>query len=245
MKTTCLSLALASLAAAQSPVPAVPAAPGEVMVPTLDHHQLAEPLRWAYRQTLDFSDELHRPGPVAYLGVSATPAPRELSGHLPVDRDTGLLVDVVAPDSPAAKAGLQPHDILTRLDDQILIHPRQLSVLVANRKEGDTVKLAFLRKGQPQEMNVVLGKKDGPAVDSVTGMIRSMPADVLLGHPDGQPLRTFVRRLQIPGGHGEVAITGSASAETGEDRPPAADADLRKQLDELRAMLETLQKQIK
>lgn len=245
MKATCLYLALAGLAAAQSPIPSMPGAPGLEMVPTIDQHQLAEPLRWAYSQTLDFSDELQRPGPVAYLGVSASTAPRELSGHLPVDRDTGLLVDVVAPDSPAGKAGLQPHDILTRLDDQILIHPRQLSVLVANKKEGDTVKLSYLRKGEPQETSVVLGSKEGPAADPATGMSMAVPADVLLGHPDGQPLRTFVRRFQIPGGEGEVTITGSASAETGEDRPPAADTDLRKQLDEVRAMLEALQKQIK
>src|SRR4030095_10089694 len=58
--------------------------------------------------------------------------------------------------SPGEKAGLQKHDVLVRLGDQVLIAPKQLQTLVANRKAGDTVEIALLRKGQPQTVTVTL-----------------------------------------------------------------------------------------
>src|SRR5678809_483964 len=45
-----------------------------------------------------------------YLGIATVEASEALSAQLGVRSGTGLVVTYVAPDSPAAKAGLQKHD---------------------------------------------------------------------------------------------------------------------------------------
>lgn len=104
-----------------------------------------------------------RTGMVTYLGVATMELPRDVSAQVPLPQETGLLIGAVAPDSPAAKAGLKESDVVAKLDDQILITPRQLAVLIANHKEGDTIKLTYYRKGQMAETNAVLGKHEAPA----------------------------------------------------------------------------------
>lgn len=99
-----------------------------------------------------------RTGPVTFLGVATMEVPKEVSAQLPLMADTGLIIRAVAPDSPAAKAGLQDSDVLSKFDDQILITQRQLAVLIANHKEGDAVKLAYFRKGQQMETTASLGQ---------------------------------------------------------------------------------------
>lgn len=106
---------------------------------------------------------LVRTGPVTYLGVATMEVTRELSAQLPLPPDTGLLIGAVAADSPAAKSGLKENDVLSKLDDQILITPRQFAVLIANHKEGDAIKLTYYRKGQPSEATTTLGKHEAPS----------------------------------------------------------------------------------
>jgi membrane-associated protease RseP (regulator of RpoE activity) len=281
MKTTCLFVALSGLAMAQQPapapppmpgVPAIPAVPGvpamprismstsatplaelepDWAVPTFERGELAEPLRWAFGQARGSFHDVVRPGPMGFLGVNATILPRELSAHLSLPEDTGLLVEVVAKDSPAEKGGLQTNDVIAKFDDQILIDPRQLSVLVANKKEGDNVKVTYIRKGETHEASIVIGKREGGAP-----AIGKAEADVLFKHTDGAPLRTFVRRFEMPGGKGEVKIIEDGDVRIVGGRtaggPPVHGAppvppneDVKKQLEEIRAMLEALQQKVK
>ena len=62
--------------------------------------------------------------------------------------DVGLSVDVVSPDSPAAKAGLKAHDILAKYDDQLLCAAVQLSALVKRTGTGNKAPLIVLRGGK-------------------------------------------------------------------------------------------------
>lgn len=106
------------------------------------------------------------PGPVemekvAYLGIETMPVDPTVASQLSLPRDTGLAVRRVAEGSPAASL-LQKHDILTKLDDQILIDMRQLSVLVRNRKAGDEVKLTLIRGGKETTIKAKLGEREVP-----------------------------------------------------------------------------------
>lgn len=98
---------------------------------------------------------------VTFLGVEVSVVPPALGAQLSLDAGTGLVVGHVAPRSPAAGV-LQEHDILLKLDDQILIEARQLAVLVRNRKEGDEVTLTYLRAGQKATARVKLGVHEVP-----------------------------------------------------------------------------------
>ncbi len=98
---------------------------------------------------------------VAYLGVETMPVDPTVATQLALARDTGLVVRRVADGSPATNL-LQKHDILTKLDDQILIDMRQLSVLVRNHKAGVEVKLTLIRGGKEITVKARLGEREVP-----------------------------------------------------------------------------------
>lgn len=97
----------------------------------------------------------------AYLGVETGPVPRALAAHLGLERDFGLVVNAVAEGSPAATS-LREDDVLTKLDEQLLIDPRQLAVLILARRPGDEVKLSLIRSGREQVVVLKLGRRELP-----------------------------------------------------------------------------------
>ena len=99
-------------------------------------------------------------GPVTFLGVHANPVDPTLSAQLGLPAHMGLAIRYVVPDSPAEEAGLKPHDILRKMDDQILIHPFQLRVLVRARAEGEKVTYTILRAGEEIQIEVELIKRE-------------------------------------------------------------------------------------
>ena len=96
-----------------------------------------------------------------FLGVEVTLVQPVLGTQLGLPKGTGLVVERISPRSPAADI-LKEHDVLTMLDDQILIDVRQLMVLVRNRKEGDEVTLSYLRGGVKATAKVRLLAQDMP-----------------------------------------------------------------------------------
>ena len=94
--------------------------------------------------------------PVTWLGVATQEADDTVTAQLPLDKGTGLTVHSVAPESPAAKAGLQENDVLARFDRQILVNPGQLEVLIHAKKEGTPVEITYFRKGQETKATVTL-----------------------------------------------------------------------------------------
>jgi hypothetical protein len=96
---------------------------------------------------------------VTWLGVYAEEASEALGSQLGLKSGEGLLVTYVATDSPAARAGLQKHDVLVELGDQLLVHPAQLVKLIRSHKDGDAVKLSLYRQGRKQTLSAVLGKR--------------------------------------------------------------------------------------
>ncbi len=89
-------------------------------------------------------------------------------------RYTQLKVESVEPDSPAAKAGLQPGDILLFANDIILALPEQLNAFLDTHPEA--VKLTIERDGQPLTLDV---KPQSVTVDvDTTSVTLDTPQDV-------------------------------------------------------------------
>jgi hypothetical protein len=110
---------------------------------------------------------------VAYLGVETMPVDPTVAVQLGLTRGTGLVVRRVAEGSPAAGV-LQQHDILTKLDDQILVNMPQFTVLVRNHKAGDEVKLTYIRGGKEFSVKARLGEREVPKLAWEPGI--GMPA---------------------------------------------------------------------
>jgi hypothetical protein len=102
-----------------------------------------------------------------FLGVTTSPVTPILREQLGLPRGTALVIDYVEKDSPAEAAGLQVHDILQRLDDQLLVNPQQLAVLVRMKKPGDTVACTLLRGGKSTTLSAKLVERDLPPLESL------------------------------------------------------------------------------
>jgi serine protease Do len=95
-----------------------------------------------------------------YLGVSAQPVTLAMATalHLPKEKaaQAGALVAEVSPESPAAKAGIKPGDVITAVDGKLIANPRDLAIDVAAVKPGDEAKLDVLRDGNTETLSATL-----------------------------------------------------------------------------------------
>ncbi len=119
---------------------------------------------------------------VTYLGVATSPVAEPLAGQLKLPKGVGLVVDFVDPKGPAAAAGIRLLDVLTRLDDQILISTEQLTVLVRMRKPEEKAAVTFLRDGKEEKAAVAFGENELPAggeggdLGAPIGPLQNVPA---------------------------------------------------------------------
>ena len=148
---------VATLALAQPPPPPPPAAGATA---ALDADDGPVTTRRGERRTLIRRDEMEKET-VTFLGVETMPVSPTLTAQLGLPKGAGLVVAHILPNSPAASA-LQDHDILLKIDDQMLIEPRQFSVLVRNHKESDEVTLTYIRAGKQSTAKVKLTTHEVP-----------------------------------------------------------------------------------
>jgi 2-alkenal reductase len=92
--------------------------------------------------------------PPGYLGVQARPLDPQMATfyNLPM----GAYVLKVEPGTPAAKAGLRPHDIITAVDGQAIDQNHDLSSVIEMHQPGQTVTLSIFRAGQNLTLHVKL-----------------------------------------------------------------------------------------
>jgi hypothetical protein len=157
IRSSLIALSLAAIvpylrAAENKPAPEPPKKPLRVLTPAREGRPM---LRDGERR------EKIEMETVAFLGVETAPVSITTGVQLGLPRGTGLVVNHIVPKS-GVDGVLEEHDILLKLDDQILIETRQLSVLIRNRKEGDEVVLTYLRGGQKATAKVKLGKTEVP-----------------------------------------------------------------------------------
>jgi len=142
----------------------------------------------------------------AFLGISTSRAPSVLREQLKLKN--GLVVDVVEPKSPAEVAGLKRHDVLEKLNDQLLINPAQLAELVRMQKPGESVTLTILHAGERQTLTAKLEEREVMALQDedvffgpgMTPAMREMPAMPALPDGMGMPGKVLISRGAIPPG---------------------------------------------
>jgi serine protease Do len=101
-----------------------------------------------------------------YVGVEAQGIAGATAKALHLEDNSGALLAGVQPDSPAAKAGLQPGDVIKSVNGQKITNPRDLAVDVANIKPGEDAHLNVLRDGKTQDVAVKVGQMPNEQVAS-------------------------------------------------------------------------------
>ena len=96
----------------------------------------------------------------AFLGVISMPVPDILVDHLGLKKDGGIVVQALCPlDGPAAKAGVAVNDVITRIGDQPVTSPSDLTKSVSSHKPGDKVHLDLIHLGKAAGIDVTLGTR--------------------------------------------------------------------------------------
>ena len=109
---------------------------------------------------LKVQDQLLQNGRVTRgrLGVGIQDVNQALAESFGLKKTAGALVSSVEKDSPAAKAGIEPGDVIVRYNGADVNTSAQLPVLVSNTKPGEVAKLDIVRKGDARTLNVTVGE---------------------------------------------------------------------------------------
>lgn len=109
-------------------------------------------------------DQLMEYGVVSrgYLGISGEDVANLESYeksylNLNLETSEGYLIHAVEANSPAANAGLQPNDIIIRINDQEVADFKTLRTMLYTYKPLDTIEITYLRNNVEETVNVVLG----------------------------------------------------------------------------------------
>jgi serine protease Do len=104
-----------------------------------------------------------------WLGVTIQQLTPDVADSLGVEGAKGALVTQVSKDSPAAKAGVEPGDVITKFDGKDVGGHAALPPLVAATPIGKDVSIDVLRHGKTKSLEVHVAKLDEPASDEPTG----------------------------------------------------------------------------
>jgi hypothetical protein len=104
----------------------------------------------------------------AYLGIGVDKPDPTLRAQLKLPEGAGLVVNFVDEAGPSKEA-VRVHDVLQKLDDQVLVNGDQLVTLVRMRKAGDALRLTVIREAAPVTVEVKLAEKDLPPLQSYLG----------------------------------------------------------------------------
>lgn len=105
-------------------------------------------------------DQLRQNGRVVrgWLGVGIQEITEELAQSLELPEANGVLVSQIFEDSPAAKAGFEPEDVIIEYEGTRVRELSDLPRLVADTKVGKRVEVVVLRDGERRTLRPVIAR---------------------------------------------------------------------------------------
>ena len=108
----------------------------------------------------EISNELIKNGAIVrgFIGISYTAMTPRQAASLGLSAPAGIVVSSVVAGSPAQAAGIRVGDIVTKVNDQQIDQEHPLQSIMLRSRPGDKVKLALIRDGQTQTIDLTLGR---------------------------------------------------------------------------------------
>ncbi len=118
------------------------------------------------------ADQIQRSGSVArgYLGVGTEDLTPDKAKRIGIPFESGALVNVVQPGSPAEAAGLRPNDVIVEVAGRRAENSTGLQRIVQSRAPGETVAVGYLRGGRRATAQVRLTENADLRGTQVLGM---------------------------------------------------------------------------
>lgn len=167
-------------------------------------------------QQLDSVTVLADDGGPSWLGVETREVDAEKVKELKLPAERGVVVGRVAPNSPAARAGLKENDVITEVGGQRVEGAAQFGRMIHETPAGRTIQLTVWRDGQAQTLSATLGQ----AEEIHRGWMNTEPGSFALRMPEvevpdmpevsempGMPNFDFDNGvLLLPSGHPRLGI---------------------------------------
>jgi serine protease Do len=94
-----------------------------------------------------------------WLGVTIQDVKGDLAQYYGIENGSGALVTDVAPGDPADKAGIQPKDIIVKVNGDKISGSHDLTAKAAKLAVGDTAQITVLRNGQEKTLDLTVGRR--------------------------------------------------------------------------------------
>ena len=94
-----------------------------------------------------------------WLGVTIQDLKGDLASYYGLKEKSGVLVASVVPGDPADQAGIQPKDIITKVNGKKVTTSRDLTNLAAKLGVGDTAEITLRRNGKIKTFDVKVGRR--------------------------------------------------------------------------------------
>lgn len=93
-----------------------------------------------------------------YLGVGISRVSPDMAAALGLPKNRGELIGMVRDGSPAAAAGIEPGDIVTKVNNKEVTPDQSLSYMVANITPGTRVPIELYRDGKRRTVTLTVGQ---------------------------------------------------------------------------------------
>ncbi len=136
-------------------------------------------------------------GPRVFLGVGLVDLTPELREHFGAPRDAGVMISSVEAGSPAAKAGLEVGDIVTKADDSTVETARDLSRAVRWKDAGEKISLVVTRGKAAKTIEVTVAASRRASRDiRIDGSGMPHAWSTSWAWPDSERFEAQMRKLQ-------------------------------------------------
>jgi serine protease Do len=160
------------------------------------------------------------------IGVGVKPVDRDLIDELGLKDRSGALVSTVSEGGAAAKAGLEPGDVILSFNGKPVKNSNELVQLVTSTKPGSTVQLRIMREKKERTVNLTVEELD---LETENGARTSQNRGGRQLEPEPETTKGFgmtidnvtadiARRLRLDDARGAVITDveeGSAAARSG------------------------------
>jgi len=171
-------------------------------------------------------DQLTKTGKISrgYIGAGIQDVTPALAKAFKVPVNGGAVIREVEPGAPAAKAGLQPGDVVTAVDKLPITDSNSFKLRVSRTAPGTPLHMTVLRDGSPRDITVTPITRPGETAKDDEDRSSSSPEGTptaLRGLSVDNLNSDIARQLRLPANVTGVVVTGV------EPGSPASEAGLR------------------